>query len=141
MTIRLYMAGPYSQRLVLKARAEELVRASGGAIEITASWLEGEHEAKEGNATLEEVAVWAYTDLSDIDSADVLIQFTEHPSTRGGAHTEFGYALARDIDDMQLVVCGPVVNIFHAHETVVRHPDWASTRSWLLGFVSGRSAA
>ncbi len=141
MTIRLYMAGPYSQRLVLKQRAEELVRESGGAIEITSSWLDGEHEAKEGNATLEEMAAWAYTDLSDIDRSNMLIQFVEQQSTMGGAHFEFAYALG----EIQVIICGPLINPFHALHIARGDTDywdsWPGLKAHLLIIAAGRSAA
>lgn len=141
MTTRIYMCGPYSQRLVLKERAEELVRESGGAIEITSSWLDGEHEAREGVATLAEMAEWALADLNDIDRSDVLVQFTEHPSTRGSAHFEAGYALA---SGKQVVSCGSGDNetIFHSLESVISFGDWSELRIWLRDEAAAeRSAA
>ena len=137
MTTRIYFCGPYSQRLVLKARAEELVRESGGAIEITASWLEGEHEAQDAVATVEEMAQWADADMDDIDRSHVLIQFTEHQSTRGGAHWECGYAYGLG---MLVLICGPVANVFHA-AVGFRVPDWDEAKQWLLNYAAGRSAA
>lgn len=137
MTTRIHMCGPYSQRLVLKQRAEELVRESGGAIEITSSWLDGEHEAQDAVATVAEMAQWAWTDMEDIDRSDLLIQFTEHQSTRGGAHWECGYAVGLG---MLVLICGPVANVFHAL-VGVRFSDWAETKAWLLIFAAEMSAA
>jgi nucleoside 2-deoxyribosyltransferase len=137
MTTRLYFAGPYSQRLVLKQRAEELVRESGGAVEITSSWLDGEHEAQDAVATVEEMAQWARADIKDIDRSHLLIQFTECPSTRGGAHWECGYAVGMG---MLVLICGPVTNVFHA-AIGFRVPNWDEAKVWLLNYAAGRSAA
>lgn len=135
MTTRIYFAGPYSQRLVLKERAEELVAESGGAIEITASWLEGEHEAQDAVATVEEMAQWARSDIRDIERSDLLIQFTEHPSTRGGAHWECGYAFGLGT---LVLICGPVANVFHA-AVEYHEPDWDRAKVWLFGYYLERA--
>jgi hypothetical protein len=138
MTTRIYMCGPYSQRLVLKQRAEELVRESGGAIEITASWLDGEHEAKEGNATLEEMTEWCLVDRADIQKSDTLVQFVEWPSTTGASHCEFMWAHGRGFG---LAICGPTekLNIFHAwaityhdYYPCIHRETWQEMKAHLL---------
>lgn len=109
--MRIYLAGRYGRRLELRAYAERL-RALGH--EITSRWLDGEHEAFDATPTREQMIEWSYDDISDICDADVLIAFTEPPTSeysRGGRHVEFGYALAKG---MFLARVGPVENIFYS---------------------------
>ncbi len=137
MTLKLYIAGPYSQRMVLKQRAEERVAESGGAIEITSTWLDGEHEAREGVATLDEMARWAGKDIRDIHRADAFVQFVEWPSTTGGAHHEFEYA--QNFHRVVMAICGPTenLNLFHARAIRLRRcrihrETWPEMKAHLL---------
>lgn len=128
-----YLSGSYADRLKILGRAREIEahsREMGFPIVSTARWLLGEHEAKEGRGTLEEMADWALWDIEDIQSASVFVQFTETPSTTGGMHCEFGAAMLSG--GKQVVVCGPVGNPFQALPWVLRMADWARVREWLL---------
>lgn len=127
--IKVYFAGPYEERVKLLDRARELETESSGFIHVTSTWLRGEHEALEGIASRHEEEQWAEADRDDIRRSDVFLQFLEVPSTRGGAHYEFGYA---DALGKTIVTCGPLTNVFHSLPWVIQFDDWAETKVALL---------
>jgi hypothetical protein len=56
--------------------------------------------------------------LDDIKRADAVVVFTDAPSSTGGYHVEFGYALGLG---KRIEVVGPPLNVFHALPSVTRH--------------------
>lgn len=116
--MKIYLAAPYADRGKMETIANYL-KTKGH--EITASWVYGGEEG----LTREQIAV---LDLGDVDKADVVISFTYTrgtPSTGGGRHVEFGYAMARG---KRLVVVAERENVFHHHPLVEVHP---SVDAWL----------
>lgn len=118
--MRAYLAAPYAARERVAEYARDLVRVG---IDVTASWLDEEHEINEGTTGAapalhpEEVARHAATDLDDIARCDVLVLFTAaslgfDPAdvASGGRHVETGYALAKGIP---VLVIGEPENVFH----------------------------
>jgi len=66
--------------------------------------------------------------LDDIKRADVVAVFTDAPSSTGGYHVEFGYALGLD---KPIEVVGPPLNVFHALTLVTRHATAADfLKAW-----------
>lgn len=59
-------------------------------------------------------------DLEDIGMAFHVLFFTDVPSTTGGYHVEFGYALGRG---RTLSIIGPFLNIFHK-QAHYHFQDW-----------------
>lgn len=117
MTVKIYIAAKYARREEMEEIALMLMNAHG--YDITARWVFGGEEG----FSQEEIAVF---DLEDVDEADTVISFTEHPNmyTTGGRHVEFGYAIATG---KRLVVIGPRENVFHHFPTVEQFDtlnDW-----------------
>lgn len=138
-TYKVYFAGPYGQREILLSRALEIEvesREAGVFLDVTASWLQGEHEAQDGNAERDERDGWAQADRNDIRRSDALIQFIEVPSTSGGAHFEFGYA---DALGKHLFTCGPLTNVFHDMWWVCQCPDWDEAKAQLIRHAAALS--
>lgn len=135
-----YFAGSYVDRLTLLGRAREIESISVDLdcpIKITSSWLLGEHEAKDGDASISEMGEWGMKDIADIQAASVLIQFTSTPSTAGGMHVELGIALLGG--GKQVAVCGPVTNPFQAVPWVEKFDQWPACREWLLARAIGHA--
>src|SRR5579864_8087757 len=110
--MRLYLAGQYAKREVLKAYANQL-EAIG--IKVTSRWLMEDKplNTKIGDDTEEFYRETAVVDLEDIDTADGIVFFSEDPHVgvpRGGRHVEFGYGLAKS---KYMFTVGPRENIFH----------------------------
>lgn len=104
--MKVYLASQYARKPELQVYAEELQDAG---IKVTSRWLTDEPAA----LSQEEKVVWARYDLQDVDDADILVFFAEHPEhqpRRGGRHVEFGYALGRN---KTVLVIGGIENIFH----------------------------
>lgn len=93
--------------------------------EITSRWIDqgGEGLTKDdiGRMGRLNAAVHAREDLDDVGRADTIIIFTDEPSTTGGFHVEFGYALGRG---NSIIVVGPILNIFQALPGVVHFENW-----------------
>lgn len=137
--LSVYLAGRYGRRQELAGYAAEL--GDRGVI-VTSQWLAGPGQRRVGGTTLgpeRERAIEAGTteafalrgecasqDLADIAAADVLIAFTEPPTSaysRGGRHVELGVALATN---KTVIVVGPRENVFHCLPGLWHYDDWAS---------------
>lgn len=132
--MQIYLAARYSRRLELCGYRDQL-RAMGYTVQ--AVWLDGEHQISDqgtpigehGEAlvegsdrhgeTTERAAQlrlkFAEDDLSDVQSCDLLIAFTEKPRSdaagrgRGGRHVELGIAIGQG---KRIIIVGPRENIF-----------------------------
>ena len=125
---KIYLAGRYGRREEIAGYAEELRRL--GAI-ITSYWLAGSHDldgTEDAEQKTAKERMWAVEDLGDVDYANWLIAFTEHPDgvvpgrARGGRHVEFGFALAQG--NKRLIVVGPRENVFHCLARVEQYDTW-----------------
>lgn len=123
--MKVYLAARYSRREELRAYAADLV-ARG--YEVTSRWLHGHHQVDNEGLSEEADATdrnrFAQEDWDDMQSADVVISFTEAPRTsnsRGGRHVEFGGALA--LGKVCFVV-GPRENVFHCLPQVIVFSSW-----------------
>lgn len=107
--MKIFLSGKYERRSELAAYAEQL-KAQGH--EITSSWLDGTHEAKDRDHTDAEAEQWAIQDLKDIDDCDIFVIFTcGEGSERGGRHFEAGYAHARN--KLMMAIGPKEENIFY----------------------------
>lgn len=129
--MRVYLAGRFSAKLDIAAKAEEL-KAAG--FEITSRWLA---EVMNCNAQLTDVSdsyllQHAIEDVEDVRRADVTVLFTVEPTTatvRGGRHFESGMAYGFG---KLLITCGPIENIFHHLPNVKNYATWEDTKIALL---------
>lgn len=117
----IYLAARFDSRERLSREVVPQLRAAGHRV--TSSWLAAEADAPVLDAAdlaLDPSAgiVPGRDCLADIRDADMVAVFTQEPSTTGGYHVEFGYALALG-KPIELV--GPLLNVFHALPVVVRH--------------------
>lgn len=139
--LKVYLAARYSRREEMCRYRNQL--ESGGHIEVTSRWINGEHQAENdelvhgGSATR-----FASEDIKDLDDAVVVVNFTEEPrgtSSRGGRHVEFGYALAMR---KHVIVVGPRENVFHCIGTVRVFGNWMAALSSILdlakAYISSR---
>lgn len=119
--LKIYFAGRYGRREELKRIAEE-IEERFQYVEVTSRWLNGEHESKDGSASVEEMGECAQEDLADIERSDMVWCFTEEPGvcSRGGRHVELGYALDLFGDWNWISIIGPVENVFCALPNVRR---------------------
>lgn len=98
------------------------LRAAGH--EVTARWVDGEHQASDDDLASPLTQQFAAEDRDDVMAAECVINFTEAPRTgptRGGRHVEFGLALALG---KRVIVVGHRENVFHALPEVEFFPTW-----------------
>ena len=139
--MKVYLAARYGRLEELKGYRDDLLVLGH---EVTARWVDGNHrwsteqqrqDADNGRPSTDATR-FAWDDVDDINDADTVISFTEHPHSgysRGGRHVEFGYALAINhysmtrgsLGDMKrLVVIGPRENVFHNLPGVEVYDTW-----------------
>lgn len=127
-TDSVYLAARYVRREELAGYAVEL-RAAG--IDVTSSWLTGAHGQDDGNR--EQWALYAEDDYNDLLDADTVVVFSEDPgvpnASRGGRHVELGLALGFG---KNVVLVGPVENVFMALPIIDRVDTWAEAKDLLL---------
>jgi nucleoside 2-deoxyribosyltransferase len=119
--VKIYIAAPYPARDAAIKLMERL-EVSGHVV--TSRWLRERDEMD---------AAAAQKDLEDVDAADVLLFVHDEGWANkgtGGRHVEFGYALARG---KRIVMIGPIANVFHCLDDIVRYEDLATFASaWRL---------
>lgn len=111
--LKVYIAGRYPK---LKELAEEAKKYVTEGISVTSSWLDD----NEVGMSFEDIAI---QDLKDVDDADVLVLYTEPygtPVPGGGRFVEMGYALGKG---KQVVLVGPLENVFHWHPLITSFPN------------------
>ena len=108
-----YLAGRFDRKAEIARYADDL-RTIGSTV--NARWLTGAHDhTTEGCLTGDQLIQYASEDLEDIDAADALVLFLEHPNAgylSGGRHVETGYAIARG--KAIYLVGFAKENVFHA---------------------------
>lgn len=147
--MKVYLAAMYSLKEMVRKRAEDLSRLG---IECTSTWLDEPHAPSTGlkEVTPEFCIETAHKDLSDILRSDVMVLFTEEPTTptlRGGRHFESGFAygiamaqtlklVAEDafVRPMQVMTVGPRENIFHHLELIRNHGSWNDALLYLIDY-------
>jgi nucleoside 2-deoxyribosyltransferase len=108
MRWKIYLASNYGSHPEMR---EVRTRLESLGHKVTSRWINGEHEAIEGQShSINEK--FALEDLEDIQNSNFIIWFSRYKSARGrgGRHVEFGYALALGI---QIFVIGHKENVFH----------------------------
>ena len=117
--MKIYLASRYSRRIELMGYRHELQSIGH---KVTSRWLDLDHQDASWRATMsDDVSTdnaaelrckFATEDFNDVLAADVLIAFTESPSSnsgRGGRHVELGIAIGRG---KPVYVVGHRENIF-----------------------------
>ena len=102
-----YLAGSWADRPRLRGIRDELAEMG---IVCCSSWLD-----HGGDENLPE---WAVLDLAEVLAANVVILFTEVPSSAGGMHFESGFAYALR---KQIIGAGPRTCLFH---NLIADSDW-----------------
>lgn len=127
---RIYLAARYGRRDELREYRDALAELG---CETTGRWLdtdsdagdagdEGDHRARQG------IAIDC---LEDIERSDLLIAFTEAPSSgasRGGRHVEFGLAVVTC--QLGAAVIGPRESVFHCLPGVPAFDAWPDFLVW-----------
>jgi hypothetical protein len=108
-----YLAARFSRRFELQGFRADLLRIGHS---VTSRWIDQRDDSDEPNC--------AARDIEDIDTADVLILFTEAPRcpTRGGRLVEYGIALGQR---KPAIVIGPAENVFIDLPEVKRFSGWS----------------
>lgn len=132
---KVYIAAPFASRDGLRDFAAQLVKIG---MECTSLWIQTEDDIKQGMGAAptlshEEITQAARDDLSDVQHADAVVQFTGQaiealhiPGANGpmlhtgGRQVELGYALARG---KKVIVVGDPENIFQRTLCTVV-PNW-----------------
>ncbi len=124
---KIYLAARYSRREELLAYRADL-EAMGHTV--TSRWLNGSHQISDeglsAEGTREERERFALEDWNDLSDASRCIAFTKEPRgshSRGGMWVEMGAALAWR---KQVIVCGPLENVFCCLPDVEHFDDWAA---------------
>lgn len=111
--MKIYLAAAYARQNEMQG-VRDVLEALGH--EVTSTWIDRTTEPPGGIGAAELIIVpetaaeYARTDLADIDRTEVVVSFTGE-GTRGGRHTDYGYALGRG---KYLIGVGPREHIFHA---------------------------
>ncbi len=104
---KVYLSASFDARDIIEQYAAVLIERG---VEVTSNWL-WEPPKRVGQEFEEwEFRARANDDIADIDRADVVVMWTQWPSTSGGRHGEFLYGIAKG---KRSVVIGARENVFH----------------------------
>lgn len=122
----IYLAGSFAFKTKFREYAKELREFA----EVTSSWLDQTEEDDSQISDQREVKLRAYAqkDLNDIDKANWFVQISQIPNVRGGAHTELGYAIAKQ---KNILIVGPEHNVFHYMPQVNLVETWPEAVGFL----------
>lgn len=135
--MKIYYADLYPHKALAAQRRDQL-KSLG--FDVVSTWMDESHDGNihTEQLTVEEHIFYGTRDLKEIDQCDMLVLNQPSPTevvtmnprylSRGGRHTEFGYALKAG---KALVVIGERENIFHFQPEVVSCNNWEAFISWL----------
>jgi hypothetical protein len=126
--MKIYLAGSYNRRTAIASCRTDLETIGH---QVTSRWLDchdGKAPAVFTSTHLADIPpsegrLFAEEDLADIDAAELVACFTQHPSTTGGRHVELGYALGTH---KKIAIIGSIENIFQTISGVELYPTWMS---------------
>lgn len=129
--IKIYTAGPYSDRELLQRWATRLTQQHENLVN-NASWLGGSHRLGDGRVfapwNREAVQGFAADDLDDICDSDIFVLHTampiHHPTN--GRSVELGFALGIGVAYIIIVGYGEE-SIFHTLDTYTSVMDWTGS--------------
>lgn len=114
----IYIAASFPRReeaVALKHRLES------HDFHITSGWLNGTYPLY-GNGNNQDMEKFSQMDLQDVTDAHCIVQMTDgdKQTTKGGRHTELGFALAQN---KKVFLLGPREQVFHYHPYVSCVPN------------------
>lgn len=122
--MEIYLAASWRQRKRMRMIAEYLTQNGHG---FTSSWIFSEDPNGMGPTEIaadsDKAEAGGARDVHDINRADRVAVFTDIPSSTGGFHVEYGYAIG---NGKPVDVIGPRPNVFYALDGMyeIRHfPD------------------
>jgi hypothetical protein len=108
----IYLAASWPQRMAMREIAKGLSEIGHT---VTSHWIHSESptgmDATDVAADPIRARQGSNRDLLDIGYAELIAVFTDVPSSTGGLHVEFGYALA---GTKPIHIIGPRLNVFYA---------------------------
>lgn len=128
--LKVYVAAAMEEKLTVR-ELKTILRECGHVP--VCDWADADHGSIE-DLTAPGVVKWAKLDLEQVRQSDVLVLIPPHQTKRGGAHTEFGVALALG---KKLIVVGERKNVFHHLPEVVSVPTIYHVVAALEQFVTG----
>lgn len=129
--MRIYIAASWKDRPTMR-KLRSLLVADGHTV--TSTWLDWP-EDNHGLSGWDSHQKSAMDDLSDIESANLVLISTRVPSSRGGFHTELGYALGLG---KMVAIIGPRPSNFFYHPAIMEFEDWPSVLVALKGLRDER---
>jgi hypothetical protein len=121
--MRIYLAASWPQRKTMRDIADHL-QAIGHIV--TSTWIYSESpkgmDAGDVTADPDRARKGGNRDLSDIRESTMAAIFTDVPSSTGGFHVEYGYALA---SGKLIAIVGPQPNVFYSLNkiSITHHKD------------------
>ncbi len=115
--MKIYLAATYSRYPEMQGVAEKL---RGLGWEVTSNWITG--------IPYKDPSQDAMKDIDDILNADTLLFFSGGVGSKGGRHTEFGFAYAMQ---KTIIIIGERENVFHSLPGVVIVDDLETAIVWL----------
>lgn len=131
----IYLAADYSRQEEMREHRTELERCG---FEVRSRWIDSPSKAAGiggtviDEMTMREYELCAIRDLADLEQCQEFVLFTTGELSRGGRHTEFGWALAKK---MVIHLIGPREHTFHCLPSViVRH--YATWEAFVLALTA-----
>lgn|SRR5487761_1826 len=110
-----YLAASFDRAKEMQVHRNELAEIG---YNVCSRWIDS-HDIVMPDLTLARAA--AQEDVADILKCEIMIQFTDSPSTTGGRHVEFGLAFAFG---KYIAIVGQRQNVFEASEGVSQFDTW-----------------
>ena len=134
--MKIYLAASYSDQERMRKLRDEI---NDMGHEVVSTWIDNDGpgmDADQINQMKNAARSHAHTDMADIRRCDLFVVFTNAPSTTGGMHVEFGYALGLQNHTsprhpISLAVVGPFSNIFHAAVPLAKFDQPFELLDWL----------
>ena len=117
--MRIYLSASFAARDIIKLHAKDLAPLGH---ECTSNWLD-EPAMLVHDKALEawQLRARANDDALDIQRSDLVVQFTDWPSTTGGRYWEAGYGSALG---KRTVIIGAREQVFHYMSNVEQYDTW-----------------
>lgn len=118
---KIYLAASYIEKARMKGVRDFLVEQ--GYV-VTSRWIDSPDTGLDSDMIAgqpEQAAARAQHDLSDLLISDIIVVFTQTPSTTGGYHVELGLAMGLQ---KRIAIVGPRMNIFHTFPWCQWHPSF-----------------
>ena len=121
--MRIYLAASYNEKERIKLLSRQLIDLGLSPVN---TWQD---EPLGADKDIKDWPKFADRDLKDVSRCDILVVFTDRPSSTGGYHLETGFALALG---KQILVVGKRTNFFHHLPHFAKVSDWKGAKNWLV---------